>query len=107
MTSFAWVIEAPGQNYLGTTGMGMSYEFRWTKDHMKALRFMSKAQADSVMMAVRQGFPALFAFAALLGDARPVEHGWITERAEEPVLKPEHEPEPYRTPRDSFECGAQ
>lgn len=74
---FAWLIEAPGPNYLGTRDFGHYPEFYWTRDHTKATRFCSKAQADGVMMAVRQLSPALFAFAISLGEALPVEHGWV------------------------------
>ena len=73
---YAWLIEAPGQNYLAARKLA-GYEFHWTVDHNKALRFFSKEQADLVMMAVRQLAPSLFAFAVNLGDARPVEHAWI------------------------------
>lgn len=76
-TSFSWLIEAPGQNYLGARRLGRS-EFYWTPDHAKALRFWSKEQADQTMMAVREATPALFAFAANLGDARPRQHCWLT-----------------------------
>jgi len=74
---FAWLIEAPGQNYLGIRKIGHSHDFYWTDDHTKALRFHSQEQADAAMMAVRQLAPYLWAFAANLGEARPVEHGWI------------------------------
>ena len=73
---FAWLIEAPGPNYLATRDVGGA-RFHWTADHDKALRFASRVQADGVMMAVRALDPALFAFAANLGDARLVEHMWI------------------------------
>lgn len=80
MTDFAWLIEAPGQNYLGTREIAYYPEFHWTKDHNAALRFISKEQADGVMMVVRRVCPELFAFAVNLGDARPVEHGWIAAK---------------------------
>ena len=75
---FAWLIEAPGQNYLGTREVGYYPEFFWTDDHTKAIRFFSKEQADGVMMAVRRMEPKLWAFAVNLTDARPTEHGWIS-----------------------------
>ncbi len=70
----AWLIEAPGLNYLGARDRA----FFWTKDHAKALRFYSKEQADGAMMAIRELVPKLFGFAYTLGDASPVEHGWMT-----------------------------
>ena len=76
MTDFAWLIEAPGQRYLATRHLGRD-EFHWTQDAAKATRFCSEAQADGVMMAVRELASDLFAFAANLGDAKPTEHGWL------------------------------
>ncbi len=76
MNDFAWLIEAPGQNYLGARKLS-KYEFYWTKDHLKALRFYNQEQADLTMMAVRESEPELFAFAVNLGDATPVEHAWV------------------------------
>jgi hypothetical protein len=80
-TQFAWLIEAPGARYLGARHLGR-YEFFWTEDHAKALRFHDETQADLTMMTVRDLKPDLFAFAALLGDAKAVEHGWIVSVAE-------------------------
>lgn len=77
MADFGWLIEAPGARYLGTREIGHFPEFFWTTDHALATRFLSEQQADGVMMAVRRMDPALFAFAVNLGDARPVEHGWL------------------------------
>jgi hypothetical protein len=74
---YRWLIEAPGQRYFAARKIGTSSDFYWTQDHDKALYFMSEAQADAVMMAVRQLAPALFAFAVTLGDARAVEHAWL------------------------------
>lgn len=65
----AWLIEAPGQNYLGVSTLGGEHRFHWTKDHAKALRFWTRMQADDVMMAVRALNPGLFAFAVNLGEA--------------------------------------
>lgn len=75
-TLFAWLIEAPGQHYLGAHTLGRS-EFYWTTDHMKALRFRSREEAGRVQDAVREASPDLFAFAKTLGEAWPVEHGWL------------------------------
>jgi len=75
---FRWLIEAPGPRYLGVghlTGADM-YDFVWVADHNAALAFKTQGQADLTMMAVRQMNRELFAFAATLGEARPVEHCW-------------------------------
>ena len=80
-TGFCWLIEAPGQNYLGTRTIGHHPDFYWTREPEKAVRLFSEAQADGVMMAVRQAFPSLWAFAVNLGEARPVEHGWLAKGA--------------------------
>lgn len=77
MTDFFWLIEAPGPHYLGTRKVGR-HEFFWTANPSQATRFMSAAQADGVMMAVRALNPDMFAFAVNLRDARPVEHGWVS-----------------------------
>ena len=77
MSDFYWLIEAPGQNYLAsrqTKGFG---EFYWTRDHTQALRFFSEAQADDTAVAIRRMAPELWGFALTLGEAKPVEHGWI------------------------------
>jgi hypothetical protein len=85
MTDFAWLIEAPGQNYLEAREIGHYPEFVWTTDHTRALRFYSKDQADKVMMAVRRLDPKLWAFAVNLGEAWPVEHGWLPDGALAPL----------------------
>lgn len=77
MSNFAWLIEAPGQRYLAARKLG-GYNFHWTADHEKALRFMSEAQADLTMMAIRELAPSLFSFEVPIGNARAVEHGWHT-----------------------------
>jgi hypothetical protein len=77
MTEFSWLIEAPGQNYLGTQEIGLQSRFYWTNDAAKALRFCSKEQADGVMMAVRKLAPDLWDFALTLGEAFPREHGYL------------------------------
>ncbi len=81
---FRWLIEAPGTRYLAVQRLNMSDNFEWTGDHDRALAFRSKEQADALMMAVRQmdralnGFDkGLFAFEAQLGNAAPIEHGWM------------------------------
>lgn len=75
--SFAWLIEAPGQNFLSAREFGHQTNFYWTTDTQRALRFWSKDQADRTMMAVRQLNPDLWAFARNLGDAWPREHKWL------------------------------
>ena len=77
LLGFSWIIEAPGQNYLATREIAHQSEFFWTSDHARALRFISSQQADGVMMAVRLLAPRLWDFAAMLGEAKPVEHAWI------------------------------
>lgn len=103
-TAFAWVIEAPGQNYLGTREIGHHPEFYWTPDHAKATRFISKAQADGVMMAVRRMKPALWAFAANLGEARPVEHGWLATPSPDRLTKALEEASPFSIEAQLAEC---
>lgn len=80
-TQFSWLIEAPGPNYLYVRTIGLVPDFAWTKDHNKALPFVSQEQADTTMMAIRGLAPALFGFAVTLGDAKPVEHGWLVKAA--------------------------
>lgn len=76
MSDFRWLIEAPGQNYLGARHLG-NYQFFWTRDHHAALAFREETQADMTMMAVRELAPALFDFEKTLGNAKAVEHGWL------------------------------
>ena len=77
MSDFAWLIEAPGQHYLGTREIAHYPEFFWTTDSHRAIRFFSQEHADGVMTALRRMEPELFSFAKSLGDAKAVEHGWI------------------------------
>ena len=74
---FAWLIEAPGQRYLGAQTIDHQASFHWTADAQKALRFWSKEQADQTMMAVRRLHPDLWGFALTLGEAWPREHKWL------------------------------
>lgn len=76
-TQFAWVIEAPGPSYLAVRELA-GWQFYWSADHAKALRFVTREQADQVMMAVRQAYPALF-FNEYPHYPKPVEHGWMGE----------------------------
>lgn len=81
MTDFAWLIEAPGPRYLAARKVTTSHDFVWHADAALAVRFHSEDQADLVMMAVRQLAPDLFGFERTLGNAKPVEHGWIDGRS--------------------------
>lgn len=74
---YHWLIEAPGPNYLTVRNIGHQHKFHWSPDHNEAIRFNTGAQADAVMMAIRNASPELFAFAVLLRDARAIEHGWL------------------------------
>jgi hypothetical protein len=75
MSELCWLIEAPGQNYLAAA----SRKFFWTRNAEKALHFQSYKDADEAMMAIREldKTYTIFAFAETLGDARPIEHGFI------------------------------
>lgn len=75
-TEFGWLIEAPGQRYLAARKITTMRDFAWTTEHNLAIRFHSQEQADLTMGAIKQLAPALFAFEATLGNAKPVEHGW-------------------------------
>ena len=75
---FCWLIEAPGQKYLAARALPATYyEFVWTGDANTALCFRDREQARLTMMAIRRLLPELFAFEQTLGDANPVEHGWL------------------------------
>lgn len=76
-TTFAWVIEMQGASYLGVRKLGC-YEFFWTADHRKALRFKDAEQADLTMEAVRELRPDLFP-TVLSDPIRPVMHGWLND----------------------------
>lgn len=85
LDAFVWLIEAPGPNYLATRNIGHYPDFFWSKDPLRAVRFVSHAQADGVMEAVRRMAPELWAFAVNLGEARPVEHKFMDNRPTAPV----------------------
>jgi len=74
MSDFAWLIEAPGANYLA---VGKVRRFYWTTDANQALRFWSMEQADLTATAVRELNPDLWAFALTLGEAWPRQHAWF------------------------------
>ena len=80
MSDYRWLIEAPGTKYLAVREIAHSHTFHWSGEHDKALHFRTEAQADGLMMAVRQLAPELFGFAVTLGDARAVEHAWDSGR---------------------------
>jgi hypothetical protein len=71
MGKTAWLIEAPGRMFLGAC----SRQFTWTADWNKAIRFVSKEQADDVMMAVRELCRDMFPDA--FGVPKPTEHSWF------------------------------
>lgn len=73
---FGWLIEIHSAAYLAVRCMGHQYDFYWTEDHAKALRFLDEDQADLTMMAIRAIRPDLFP-AALPRAPRPVEHKWL------------------------------
>lgn len=74
---FRWLIEAPGQRYLGVREMSCRHDFIWTQDHNNALAFRSEKQADQMMSALRDMDRKLFGFDETLGPARAIEHGWM------------------------------
>lgn len=88
---FRWLIEAPGAKYLAVQVLTGSAAFEWTSDHNRALAFRSREQADSALAALRQmdraltakidhglSWGTLFAFEPALGNAKAVEHGWMS-----------------------------
>jgi NDP-sugar pyrophosphorylase family protein len=87
MTEFAWLIEAPGPNYLAARKVTTSYDFVWNTDANSAIRFYSEQQADMTMMAIRQLSPHLFGFECTVGNAKATEHGWLTEPYSETARK--------------------
>ena len=54
-----YLIELPGQVYMATRKLAC-YEFYWTEDPSKALRFFSHEQADTTAMAIRELHKDLF-----------------------------------------------
>ena len=86
-----WVIEMQGPVYLSARQLG-GYEFYWTADVQSAIRFFEGAQADMVMMAVRQLRPDLFP-ACLPTPIRAVEHEWFGGATREDVRKLEEKEE--------------
>lgn len=74
---FCWLIEAPGPAYLAARCIGHQYEFHWTADANKALRFVNETQADFTMMAVRVLVPGLFP-SVLPQAPRAMQHKFIS-----------------------------
>ena len=70
-----WLIEMMGASYLSARHLG-GYEFYWTEDVHRAIRFINKEQADLMMMAVRQLRPDLFPI-CLPTPIQTTEHVWI------------------------------
>ena len=70
-----WLIEMQGPAFLGVRHLG-GYEFFWTEEVNQALWFLDRAQADLVMMAVRQLRGDLFP-TCLTRIPCAVEHIWI------------------------------
>jgi len=71
---YGWMIEGPSTHYLAARKLG-KYEFYWTMDPHKGLRFYNQEQADATMMTIRELCPDLFP--AVFGEAKPVEHAWV------------------------------
>ena len=80
MTDFRWLIEAPGQKYLAVRRVAPIPFFEWSSDHNKAFAFRSQQQADDMIDALRGLYRDLFAFEPLLGNAKTVEHGWMSDK---------------------------
>jgi hypothetical protein len=70
-----WLIEMQGPAYMSARQAG-GYEFLWTEDVYKAIRFHDREQADLVMMAIRQLRGDLFP-TCLTRVPCAVEHVWI------------------------------
>jgi hypothetical protein len=81
MTTFSWLIESPGPHYLRVLGSDNNAHFQWATDANKAIRFYDRVQADAVYSALRAIVPTLFAFEAILTNAKPVEHGFLVSAA--------------------------
>lgn len=91
MTNFCWLIEAPGQRYLGVRHLSRTPSFEWTLDPFKAIAFRSEEQANALMSALRlmdreldslhnHGklcWGRLFGFEPSIGNAKAVEHVYI------------------------------
>lgn len=74
MDESAWLVEKKGPIgplYWCVDETGV---FDWTSDHLKALRFSRRVDADAVA-------------GGMLDDARAVEHGWSEALKENPDAK--------------------
>ena len=72
-----WLIEMQGPAYLSARQLG-GYEFCWTEDVYKAIRFFNRDQANLVMMTIRQLRGDLFP-SCLTKVPCAVEHTWTRE----------------------------
>lgn len=70
-----WVIEMQGPAYIAARRCG-GYEFYWTEDIHKAIRFFNRDTADLVMMTIRQLRGDLFP-ACLPRIPCAIEHTWL------------------------------
>lgn len=70
-----WLIEMQGPAYMAARQLA-GYEFYWTEDVNKAIRFFNREQADTVMMTIRQLRDDLFPN-CLIKAPCAVEHMWI------------------------------
>ena len=85
--TYDWVIEAPGNSYLGLYESSL-YDsspsaFCWVKDSNEALRFSSLSQCRTALKALKAAIPALFAFGPLLGDASTACKPYREQEAQE------------------------
>lgn len=78
MSETFWLVEMQGPAYLAARHLG-GYEFYWTNDWTRAIRFASREQGDLVMMSVRQLRGDLFP-ACLTRVPCAVEHGFADGR---------------------------
>jgi len=81
------------------------YDFIWVQDHNRALCFKTQEQADLTMMAIRQLNGDLFAFAATLGEASAVEHGWLSTKAVEETTPTEPATESKRSSQTTISAS--
>ena len=73
-TDFSWLIEQAGPSWLAARKLG-GWEFYWTEDAAKAIRFIDREQADAVLEVARQLVPTLFP-SCLPRSVAAVEHGF-------------------------------
>jgi hypothetical protein len=73
VTDYAWLIEAGGNRSAPIYWDGGD----WSADHLRAVRFRRKVDAERVMINI--------ADAQRQSQMAAVEHGWITPKAEQPM----------------------